>query len=495
MAKAETFQDLALKPRRDGEERWRWLYGELRAAILEGRLKAGARMPSTRSLAAQYDLSRGTIVVAFEQLRSEGYVTAESGAGTFVASGLPDRSMVAKTLHRAPALPRSTASLSKRGRTIVDGIHVLPPSRSMGKAFRLHEPAIDLFPIDLWSRVAGRVLRRVPRSLYGQGDVAGYLPLRKAIAEYVGPARGVRCEASQVIVTSGAQQALDLVARILLDPEDRVWLEDPGYPGARAVFRGAGAELVPVPVDDEGLDLRYGLKQASTPKVVYTTPANEFPLGITMSLDRRLALLKWAAEAGVWIVEDDYDAEYRYSGRPLAALQSLDRSGCVVYIGTFTKLLFNALRVGFLIVPERVVDAFQAVRSFVDRHHPTLDQAILAEFIHEGHFGHHVRRMRQTYAERMSTLLEAGRKEMVGLLEISEAHAGMRTLGWLQTRRSDAAAAQKARAYGLELAALSEFSIRHFHAPALLLGFAACSAAELRRGISVLATALSDTRS
>src|SRR5579885_1934524 len=186
MAKAETFQELALKPRCDGQERWRWLYAELRAAILEGRLKPGARMPSTRSLAAQYDLSRGTIVVAFDQLKSEGYVSAQSGAGAFVSQGLPDRAMLATPVRRVPELPRSAASLSKRGMRISDAIRVLPPSRSVGKAFRVHEPAIDLFPIDLWSRVAARVLRRAPRSLYGQGDVGGYLPLRKAIAEYVG---------------------------------------------------------------------------------------------------------------------------------------------------------------------------------------------------------------------------------------------------------------------------------------------------------------------
>jgi GntR family transcriptional regulator/MocR family aminotransferase len=220
------------------------------------------------------------------------------------------------------------------------------------------------------------------------------------------------------------------------------------------------------------------------------TPANQFPLGVTMSADRRLELLNWAVSAGAWIVEDEYDAEYRYYGRPVAALQSLDRSGSVIYVGTFTKMLFNALRLGFMVVPERMVNAFEAARSFVDRHPPTLDQAILAEFITEGHFGNHIRRMRQTYAERMSVLREASQKHLSGLLDVTDAAAGMRTVAWLRTRNSDEAAAERAQTLGLELIALSAFTVKHSHKPALILGFAGCNPSELRRGVSVLAAAL-----
>jgi GntR family transcriptional regulator/MocR family aminotransferase len=241
----------------------------------------------------------------------------------------------------------------------------------------------------------------------------------------------------------------------------------------------------------DGLDVKAARRLAPKARMAYVTPANQFPLGVTMSLDRRLALLNWAATAGAFLIEDDYDAEYRYFGRPVAALQNLDRSGCVIYIGTFTKMLFNALRLGFVVVPERLVNAFESLRSFIDRHPPALEQAILAEFMLEGHFGHHVRRMRQTYAERMSVLREAAQKHLSGLLDVKIAAAGMRTIGWLNTGVSDAVAAERARSLGLEMTALSEFTIRHSHPAALILGFAGCNASELRRGVGVLAAALS----
>ena len=344
--------------------------------------------------------------------------------------------MAARNSGPALNLPPSKATLSKHAEKLLKEVRVLPASHSVGKAFRGFEPAIDLFPVDLWSRTAARVLRRAPRSLYGHGNAAGYPPLRRAIAEYIGASRGVRCSPEQIIVTSGAQQALDLVARLLLDPGDRAWVEDPGYPGAVFTLRASGACVIPVPVDEDGVNVAAARKLAPRARLAYVTPANQFPLGVTMSADRRMELLNWAVSAGAWIVEDEYDAEYRYFGRPIAALQSLDRSGSVIYVGTFTKMLFNALRLGFVVVPERLVNAFEAGRSVVDRHAPTLDQAILAEFITEGHFGHHVRRMRQTYSERMAVLLDASRKELAGLLEVTDAAAGMRTIAWLETRMS-----------------------------------------------------------
>ena len=226
-------------------------------------------------------------------------------------------------------------------------------------------------------------LRHAPRSLYGQGDARGYLPLRRAIAEYAGAARGVRCDADQIIITSGTQQALDLIARMLLDPGDAVWMEDPGYPGAVCSLRAAGAQIVPVPVDRNGLIVEEGRSAQPHARMAYVTPSNQFPLGVTMSESRRGALLDWAAGEDAWIIEDEYDAEYRYFGRPVPSLQSLDRSGCVIYVGTFTKMLFNSLRLGFLVVPERIVDAFAAARTTLDRHPPTLEQAILGG-LHSG---------------------------------------------------------------------------------------------------------------
>jgi GntR family transcriptional regulator / MocR family aminotransferase len=490
MPKNETFQDLSLASSANHGELWRWLYTELRAAILDGRLRPGSRLPSTRSLSAQYQLSRGTVVAAFDQLQAEGYTHTEVGSGTFVTSGLPDPPLQISRSKPAPALPLSTATLNRRAKEMLKGIEVLPAPHSIGKAFRPYEPAIDLFPVELWARVAARVLRRAPRSLYGHGSAAGYLPLRRAIAEYVGTSRGVRCLPEQIIVTSGAQQALDLIGRFLLDPGDPVWMEDPGYSGAWQTLRAAGARIIPVPIDQDGLSVSAGRKLSPRAKLAYVTPANQFPLSVTMSADRRMELLNWAAGAGAWIVEDEYDAEYRYHGRPVAALQSLDRSGAVIYVGTFTKMLFNALRLGFMVLPERLVGAFEAARTFVDRHPPTLDQAILAEFITEGHFGHHVRRMRQTYSERMSILKEAADRELAGLLDVTDAAAGMRTIAWLTTGTSDKAAADRASQLGLEVLALSSFAHQQKQKPALILGFAGCNPDELRRGVSVLATAL-----
>ena len=339
--------------------------------------------------------------------------------------------------------------------------------------------------------MASRVLRRAPRSLYGHGSAVGYLPLRRAIAEYVGGSRGVRCSAEQIIITSGTQQALDLIGRFLLSSGDQVWMEDPGYSRALQTFRATGARIVAVPVDADGLIVKAGRKLAPKAKLVYVTPANQFPMGVTMSADRRLELLRWAASVNAWIVEDEYDARVSLLRPSCGGFpQTLDSSGCVIYVGAFTKMLFNALRLGFIILPERLVEEFAAARSLVDLHPPTLDQAILAEFITEGHFGHHLRRMRQTYAERIDVLKTAADKHLDGVLDVVHAGAGIRTLGWLKTWKSDRDAAQQAQKLGLEVTPLSLFTTKHEQPPALMLGFAGCNPAELRRGISVIATAL-----
>ena len=271
-------------------------------------------------------------------------------------------------------------------------------------------------------------------------------------------------------------------------------MEDPGYSRALQTLRTTGARIVAVPVDADGLIVKAGRRLAPKAKLAYVTPANQFPMGVTMSADRRMELLRWAANANAWIIEDEYDAEYRYFGHPVAALQTLDSSGCVIYVGTFTKMLFNALRLGFMVLPERLVEKFASARTLVDLHPPTLDQAILAEFITEGHFGHHLRRMRQSYAERIEVLKTAADKHLNGVLDVVYAGSGIRTLGWLKTWESDQDAARQAQEFGLEVTPLSMFTIKYEQPPALMLGFAGCSPAELSRGVSVLATALRSPR-
>jgi GntR family transcriptional regulator/MocR family aminotransferase len=385
----------------------------------------------------------------------------------------------------------SRATIAKRTQSLLKNTFFQPASHSIGKAFRGYEPAIDLFPVEQWARIAARVYRKAPRSLYGQGDAGGYPPLRRAIAEYVGQSRGVRCSAEQVIVTSGAQQALDLLARVLLDPGDEVWMEDPGYPGASQAFQNAGASVIPIPVDGDGMDVGRAIKSSAAARVVYVTPANQFPLGIAMSAERRVELLSWATRAGAWIIEDEYDAEYRYSGKPIASLHSLDRSGSVIYVGTFTKMLFNALRIGFIVVPERLVEAFRIARSFMDRHAPTLDQAVLTEFINEGHFGRHVRKMRQVYSDRSQLLTEEANRRLSGLLDVEHAQSGMCTVAWIKTRVTETVLTRRAEQLGLEVVPLSSFVSKYEQKPALFLGFAGCNANEIKRGVSVLEAILS----
>lgn len=492
MGKQAGLQELPLRPREEGEEIWRWLYRALREAILEGRLRAGARLPSTRSLAQQYGISRGSVLAAFAHLEAEGYLTGETGSGSFVSHNLPDTLLQARTGPAAQLVGQPPEMLSQRGQALRRLQRPLPATRSIGRAFRLHEPALDLFPVETWARVAARVVRRMPRTLLGLGEAQGLPALRRAIASYLATARGVRCSPEQIVITQGAQQALHLCGQLLLDPDDVVWIEDPGYPGARAALAAAGARIVPVPVDAQGLCLPQGA--SAPPRLIYTTPANQFPLGMPLALERRLALLEFARQHRAWIIDDDYDSEFRYEGKPMAALQGLDAHGCVLYLGTFGKMVFPSLRLGFLVLPEALVEPFAAARGILDRHPPLLNQAILAEFMLEGHFGPHLRRMREVYAARQQVLIEAARRELDGLVTVQPMAAGMRSLAWLPKGVQDADAAAAARDAGLELATISQFTLEHHHPDALLLGFAAVPEEELRRGVRTLATVLQRKR-
>lgn len=492
MGKQASLQDLPLRPRKDGEEIWRWLYGSLRSAILEGRLRPGARLPSTRALSRQYGISRGSVLAAFAHLEAEGYLTGETGSGRFVSRNLPGELLHARRTEIALAADLPPSLLSHRGQRLQSLQRPLPATRTVGRAFRLHEPALDQFPTETWARVAARVVRRMPRTMLGLGDPQGLPALRRAIATYLGAARGVRCEASQIIVTQGAQQALHLCGQLLLDPDDVAWIEDPGYPGARAALQAAGARILPIPVDAQGL--RLPAAEQPPPRLIYTTPANQFPMGMPLSLERRLALLEFAHRHRAWVIDDDYDSEFRYEGRPMAALQGLDAHGCVIYLGTFAKMLFPALRLGFVVMPEALVEAFAAARGILDRHPPLLNQAILAEFMLEGHLGPHLRRMREVYAARQQELIAAARRDLAGLAEVQPLPAGMRALAWLPAGVNDADAAAAAREAGLELAPVSQFTLEHRQPDALLLGFAAVPEDELRRGVRTLAEVLGKKR-
>jgi len=338
--------------------------------------------------------------------------------------------------------------------------------------------------------VAARRLRRVSTKLLAGGETLGYRPLREAVAEYLNTSRGVKCATEQVLIVSGAQEGLDRTARLLLNPGEAAWMEEPGYPGAAAVLRAVGAKICSVPLDAEGLDVERGIRRWPRPKLVYVTPAHQFPLGVTMSLRRRLALLEWARKAGVLIFEDDYDSEYRYSGRPVPALQGLDRAGVVIFGGSFSAVMFPALRLGYLVVPPEMVDVFAAAQSVSTHHPPLLGQAVLCDFIREGHFARHIRRMREVYAERLNVLLKAAREELSGLLEISTVEAGLQTIGWLCRGIAAEALAKAAAVKNVEVMPLSRYA--HGRAPhnGIVLGFAAVEPKELRRGVEELARLL-----
>ncbi|MBI2516339.1 MAG: PLP-dependent aminotransferase family protein [Opitutae bacterium] len=487
MAKSTRFQELPLGPRPADTPIHRWLYDELRRAILGGRLKTGARLPSTRELARQQSVARTTVVAVFEQLLMEGYIASQVGSGTVVAGRLPDRFTAAPRAGTRPVAAPARAMPSAG--TAAPQLS-LPPPESGVRAFRLHEPGIDCFPVQKWAQLAARRLRLSPARLLGRGDARGYAPLREAVTSYLNTARGVHCDAAQVVIVSGTQQALDYVARLTLRPGDPVWLEEPGYLGARVVFRHSGARLVPVPVDQAGLDVAAALQREPDPKLVYITPAHQFPLGMALSLERRLALLAHAERRRCWIFEDDFDGEYRYDVRPIGALQGHDRCHSVIYAGSFNKMMFSSLRLGYVVLPPALVEPFLALRSAVDRYPPTLEQAVLADFMQEGCFDRHIRKSRALYLERRDALLAAGTRRLAGLLDLQPTNAGFHLLGALPATIPDQEAQTAAAAQGVEVTPLSNFYLTKPAGNGLLLGFAPVGVGAIAHGVERLARVL-----
>jgi GntR family transcriptional regulator/MocR family aminotransferase len=472
----------------------RKLYEALREAILSRRLPPGAKLPSTRGLASQMGLSRNTVVAAFDQLLAEGYVTGRAGSGTDVATALPERLLHA---HR-PRTPTNVDAaapppISRRGQALLatpSPLRDVPSAAHAGLAFQVGLPAIDAFPVALWSKLLWRQWARRPLDVLCHHDFQGHRPLREAIAGYLSTSRGVRCHAGQIVIVSGSQQAINLVAQTLLDPGEQAWVEDPGYGAARSALIAAGVAPVPVPVDDDGLSVADGRREHPNAKLAIVTPSHQMPLGVTMPLPRRLELLRWAQERGGWILEDDYDGEFRYAGRPLAALQGLDTADRVIYCGTFSKVLAPSLRLGYLVVPERLVDAFVAAKITADMCCPPLEQTVVASFMAEGHFVRHVRRMRVLYVKRQATLIKAAEAQLARRMELRPAQAGMHLVGWLPQGADDRDIAARALAAGVRVAPLSSFRIKAETRPALILGYACAPEREIPAAVQKLRTVL-----
>lgn len=474
---------------------YRQIYDALRSAILSGRLVSGTRLPSTRELTTELAVSRNTVKNAFEQLMAERYLEGRVGSGTYVSRDLPDDLLNARASVKATAtrLARRNPALSKPGQAIKETRLGASSNPDQTPPFTLGVPALDAFPYQVWGRLVARRWHYPQGNLLSYGEAAGYKPLREAVASYLGAARAVNCEPEQIIIVAGTQQALDLAARMLLDVGDVAWIEEYNYLAARAALLGAGARLIPIPVDEEGLNVAAGVALAPQARLVYVTPSHQYPLGVTMTLSRRLALLDWAKQASAWILEDDYDSEYRYSGRPLSALQGLDHHGRAIYLGTFSKVLFPALRLGYVVAPPDLVDAFIKARALTGWCSSMLDQAVLAEFIAEGHFARHIRRMRSLYAERQSVLVEAAGRELGDLLQIQAHPAGIHLVGWLPEGLDDVAVSREAARLSVEAQPLSAFRFsqgRQLFQGGLVLGYGAHDGREIKRGMSKLAQAI-----
>jgi GntR family transcriptional regulator / MocR family aminotransferase len=459
-----------------------------RRAIGEGRLRPGQRVPSSRNLAEELRISRIPVLGAYEQLCAEGYLETFTGAGTCVARSIPD----ARTRKPVPEELRSAHATRPHGISRRGSSMALPPSpwlKNMG-AFRVGLPALEHLPLGVWSKLVHRHWRKPDKEVLTYGDPMGHLPFREAIAEYLGVFRGVRCEAAQIMVTAGSQQALQLIAHVLLDPGDSMWMEEPGYPGAHQALGMAGVRMIPVPVDREGMDVSEGIRRCPDARAVYITPSHQFPLGTTLSAARRLALLNWAAQSNAWIVEDDYDSEFRFGGRPVPALQGLDPDGRVIYIGTFSKVLFPALRLGYLVLPKELVEPFCATREATDTFSSPLYQTVMADFLREGHFARHIRRMRKLYMQRRTALVEAIGRHAPERLDIVAADTGLHLVALLPPGSDDIAVSEAAARKGVSVRPLSLCCLKPPARVGLIFGYGGASVPQINVGVRALASVL-----
>ncbi|HLI10004.1 MAG TPA: PLP-dependent aminotransferase family protein [Alphaproteobacteria bacterium] len=466
------------------------LYMALRDLILSGAFAAGDRLPASRTLARDLALSRTTVIDAFERLIAEGLIESRVGSGTFVSDvlsadrpkPLPGVSAIGVESRRRPlacAMNLAVEHFGERQRL---------PYRP--RAFTTALPDFDMFPMAQWAQLSAKHWRGNRSEVMGYGEPCGHLPLRRAIASHLRANRGIGCEPEQIFIVAGAQQAFHLIGSVLLNPGDKAWFENPGAIGARNGFVACGADLVPVPVDDEGLCVEKGLAQAADFRLAFVTPSHQQPLGSVMSLARRFALLRAAEDAGAWIVEDDYDGEFFFGGQPLPTLKSVDTTGLVLYVGTFSKSLFPSLRLGYLLAPPALVDIFEKIMGAFLHGVPSYLQAVVAEFIDEGHFATHLRRMRRVYAERHEALREAARAKLGGTLDLVPARSGLHTVGHLAAHLSELEVARIADKRGVIVSPIARFAVAPISVSGLVLGFGSVGVPQIKAGIDVLAGAM-----
>jgi GntR family transcriptional regulator / MocR family aminotransferase len=470
-----------------GEPRIRRVYEQLRGAIHSGALKPGGRLPSSRDLALRLGVARASVVAAYERLVGEGYAQGRAGSGTYVSDDLsgvlellPARQ--AKNAAPPPALPDRVAELEAFD---------LPQAPPEARPFSNGRTLMDERALDAWSRATRRALRTLGPAHFGYTDACGEPRLRTAIADYLRAARGVVCEPDQVIVTAGAQHAVDLAARLLLRPGDPVWLEDPCYDPTWHALAQMGAELHPVPVDGSGIDVAAGVAAAPGAKMAFVTPSHQFPLGVTLSMTRRLELLAWARQAGAFVVEDDYASEFRYSGPPLPSLQGLDGGERVIYVGTLNKALFPGLRMGYMVAPRPLVKALSVERHLTDRQPSSVTQAVVLDFMESGEFAAHIRRRRVAYGRQRDALAQALARRFGEALEVTCPDQGMQLIAYFRDGRSDMDAEATAARAGLSSRAISRLYRKAPPRPGVLLGFSGFPVSAMTDGVNRLARAWS----
>jgi len=462
---------------------YKQIYSTLRSSILAGHLEPGARIPSSRQLASELHVSRNTIVQAYDQLQAEDYLESGVGQGSYIKLNFADILTPVKKTTR-----KHRTSVSKRGQAMLDAYTPETPA-GPPPPFAPGIPALDRFPYREWQRVMQRAGRIISCAEMNYGSTAGYLPLRKSLAAYLAISRGVKCSPEQIIMVNGVQPGLDLIARILTDPGDRVWIEEPGHYGARSAFAAAQNKLMPAPVDEQGLLISQDMQKDNDAKLVYVTPSHQTPTGVIMSLERRLQLLNWAQSKGAWIIEDDYDSEFRYSGQPLAALQGLVDDAPVLYMGTFSKTFVPSIRMAYLVVPESLVETFCHARRTVDTHSPTPLQVAMQLFMEEGHLTTHIRKMRNLYAERQQLFLDAANKYFANSIRFNASDSGMHLVGDVG-QQNDKLLSQAAQQAGFMVPALSDYFIGKANRRGLVFGYTCVASEDIDNKVKELATLL-----
>jgi GntR family transcriptional regulator / MocR family aminotransferase len=475
---ASTFLPVASVDRKSPRPLHRQIYDAFRSTIVGRTLSSGQQIPSTRALAAELGISRIPVLNAYAQLLAEGYFETRVGAGTFVSSSLPLKNAGAGSADASTSQIASGPRRLARFPQLLPAYQPKPWVRHRG-AFSISQPALDAFPQKVWANLVARHGRNPLVHSLQYGDPMGLKQLRDVIAVYLRTSRAVHCEPQQIMIVSGSQQALDLSVRVLLNPGSAIWMEDPGYWLARHILTAAGCRIIPVPVDDDGMDVASGIERCRPARAAIVAPSHQYPLGVTMGVSRRLQLLQWARQAGAWIIEDDYDSEYRFESKPIASLQGLDDSSRVIYIGTFSKVLFPALRVGYLVLPPDLVDPFLSMRHAMDVSPAQFHQAVLADFISEGHFSRHLRRMRALYGERRAVLVDSLQREFGSYLKLSGNMAGMHLAVTLPKGLQDQTIALRAAQESLWLWPLSPLYAGKPQHNGFILGFGSTTVSEI----------------